>query len=440
MTETAGSVAVIGAGPAGLAAAWRLSESGPVVVYEARDRVGGLLGTETVAGRTADGVAQLLSDGYTRTLELLGAMGLGGRVVEVPGRDAVWRNGRPHALRYGSAMSMAASGALPMRLKLRLGLRYVPFLERHADVLELNDPAVAVEAGLDDESIAEWGRRELGEDFVERMAYPLLATYYGVAPEETSAALFHSLAAAGLHVSVLGVRGGFGPLMEAVAGALADRGVELRLGAAVDALEIGPSGVTVRWSGGRAGHAGAVVAVPAAAAAALLPTVSWLGGLRTRSTATLVLAMDRPLETGWFGLSVPRREPPGREIAAVCVQSEKGTGLGGAGDALVVIPAPAVAAEWAADDPAAVLARALPGLERLLPGAGDRIIEARLIRHHDAVVPAPGHFARVRAGAGEAPAGVALAGDYLVAPTVEGAVRSGLVAADRVADRLPGGG
>ena len=83
------------------------------------------------------------------------------------------------------------TGALPSRLKLKLGLRYVPFLERHAE-LTMHDPAAA--AALDGESIAEWGRRELGDDFVELLVYPLLASHYGVTPEETSAAFFHGLA------------------------------------------------------------------------------------------------------------------------------------------------------------------------------------------------------------------------------------------------------
>lgn len=433
---------MIGAGPAGLAAAWQLvSEGRAVRVYEARDRAGGRLRTEEVADSTADAVVQLLSDGSTRTREVLAGMGLSDRLVEVPGRDAVWRGGRPHGLRYGSATSMAASGALPTGLKLRLGLRYLPFLERHAAALDLGAPVLAAEAGLDGESIGSWGRRELGEDFVELMAYPLLASYYGVTPEETSAAFFHALARAGLHVSILGVRGGVGPLAEAMGRALTARGVELRLGAFVDGLEAGPSGVRLRVVGEAVDHDAAVVAVPAPAAARLVPEAAWLTDVTTRSTATLVLSVDGSLDTGWFGLMIPRREPPGDVLAAVCVQSAKQTGLGADGgvESVVVIPAPAVGAEWAEAAPAAVLDTALPRLEQLLPGIADRVRGSRLVRLVDEVfVPAPGHFDRLRSlGRAPIPSRVALAGDYLVAPTVEGAVRSGLAAARRLS-RAPG--
>lgn len=430
------SVAVIGAGPAGLAAAWWLAEAGERVrIYESRPRVGGRLRTEEVAGAAADAVVQLLSGGFSATWELLSAMGLADRLVEVPGRDAVWRGGRPRAVRYGSAVSMAASGAIPTGLKLKLGLRYVPFLDRHAGVLDLNAPKAAVSAGLDAESIASWGRRELGGDFVEYMAYPLLASYYGVTPEETSAAFFHALARAGLHVSVFGVRGGAGRLAAAMAGGLTARGVEIRAGAAVTALEPGPSGVAVHTAGGEERHAGAVVAVPAPAAARLLPGIPWLADVSTRSTATLVLAVDGPLATDWFGLSIPRREAPGDVLAAVCIQSAKETALGGEGrEAVVVIPAPSAGERWAGAGPGAVLAEAGPAIEAVLPGLMARVVEARLVRLEDQVfIPAPGHFQRLAALDPDwPPAGVAVAGDYLVAPTVEGAIRSGLAAGSRI--------
>ncbi len=437
MTSTGGTVAVIGGGPAGMAAAWRLSAMGRHVrVYEAGPVPGGKLRTERVAGRGADVAVQLLSEGYDRTLALLREMGLGDRVVRSPGRDALWRGGRAHPLRYGSVPSMVASGALPTRLKLRMGMRYVPYLERHSGSLDLNAPVRGAEAGLDGESIAAWGREHLGEDFVEWLAYPLLAAYYGLTPEETGAGLFHALARSGMGVEVLGARGGFGALAAEMAAALERGGVELRTDAPVRALEASPGGVRVVLDGESVEHAAAILAVPPAAALALAPSVELLEGITVRSTASLVLATRTPVATGWFGLSVPRTEPAGAVLAAVCVQEEKGTEVvGPAGGSLVLVPAPAAGERWAGSAPEAALEEGLAALREVMPAAAADVEEARLVRLPDAVwVPAPGHFLRAAAFRQESlPPWLTLAGDYLVAPTVEGAVRSGLAAADRVA-------
>jgi protoporphyrinogen/coproporphyrinogen III oxidase len=429
-------IGVIGAGLSGLAAAWWLTGRGhPVRVYEARE-VGGRLRTETVAGGGADVAVQLLSEAYTELIGLARGIGAGELLVPVPGRDALWRHGRAHLLRYGSVASMAASGALPARLKLRMGMKYLPFLERHADVLDLNDPARATAAGLDGETIADWGRRELGDEFVELMAYPLLAAYYGITPEETGAGVFHALARAGMRVKLLGIRGGVGALGAAMAKWLRGCGADVCEGSRVEAIEPSVSGVRVRLTGGEVEHDSVVVAVPAIEAARLVPSVGWLSTVRSRSMATLVLATDGPIRPGWFGLSIPRGDAVGSEVAAVCAQEEKSTGVTGPGEtgALVVVPTPSTGEWWSEAEPARVVESAMPTLEAVLPGIRARILEARVVRLPEATfVPGPGHFDQARRLESlTLPPHVALAGDYLVAPTVEGAVRSGVRAARRV--------
>jgi protoporphyrinogen/coproporphyrinogen III oxidase len=315
-------------------------------------------------------------------------------------------------------------------------MKYLPFLERHADVLDLNDPARATAAGLDGETIADWGRRELGDEFVELMAYPLLAAYYGITPEETGAGVFHALARAGMRVKLLGIRGGVGALGAAMAKWLRGCGADVREGSRVEAIEPSVSGVRVRLTGGEVEHDSVVVAVPAIEAARLVPSVGWLSTVRSRSMATLVLATDGPIRPGWFGLSIPRGDAAGSEVAAVCAQEEKNTGVTGPGEtgALVVVPTPSTGEWWSEAEPARVVESAMPTLETVLPGIRARILEARLVRLPEATfVPGPGHFDQARRLESlTLPPRVALAGDYLVAPTVEGAVRSGVRAARRV--------
>ena len=84
--------------------------------------------------------------------------------------------------------------------------------------------------------------------------------------------------------------------------------------------------------------------------------------------------------------------------------------------------------------PDAVLNEVLPSIEEVLPEIRGRITRARLpLRMR--VSSLPGYLIIRGLPRRLLPSRLALAGDYLVAPTVEGAVRSGLAAARRLLGR-----
>lgn len=431
-------VGVVGSGPAGLAAAWALAAAGVrVTLYDRRPEPGGLLRTVELEGARADVAVQLLGGHYVETIALARSTGAGALLVRAPGRDALWRGGRAHTLTYGSVTSMATSSALPTGLKLRLAARYIPFLQRHAALLDANAPAAAAE--LDDESIATWGRRELGDDFIELLVYPQLAAYYATTPERTSAPFYHALARVGLDVSLYSVRGGMAALAQAVMHALQARAATFFGGVDVRAVRVGPSGVEVMWDEGGAFHEAVVVAVPARSAVAIVPLDgpirAWFEGIRHLPAAAVALVVDGPISADYFGLSVPRVEPPGKALAALCIQGRKAAGLDGENKRVVVAyPSPAIMPRILDAAPEAVLNEVLPPIEEVLPEIRGRIARARVYRFPDAGVEFyPGYLRHLTAfDADWLPSRLALAGDYLVAPTVEGAVRSGLAAARRL--------
>jgi oxygen-dependent protoporphyrinogen oxidase len=437
-------IAVIGGGPAGVCAALQLVRAGAcVVLFEAGPRIGGRTRTELVDGYAIDTATQLFGTLYRRVDMMLREVGARDLLVQAPGRDALWRKGRAHEVVYGSPTSMLASGALPTMLKLRLGAQYLPFLQSRGSALDLDALERAADAGLDAESATAWGERELGRDFVDLLVHPLLSTLYGSEAHETSAGFYHALSKQGLTLQVQAMRGGAGGFCDAVWLAVQQGGGELRAGTRVRSVARADAGVELSGDGWTERFDAAVVAVPAPAARALvgdaLPAAAeWLARVQVRPTATVALLLDRPVPGRFFGLSFPRGET--RVVAAACAEENKGAGVVPEGRGLLVVfPTPAAGTALAGASPDDALRQVLPELSHALPGIGRTIRDVRVYPwEHGWTVFYPGYLAHLRAardGALESGAPIALAGDYLYAPNVEGAVAAGLGAAERVLRR-----
>jgi protoporphyrinogen/coproporphyrinogen III oxidase len=439
------NAAVIGGGFAGLAAAWELVTRGAdVTLYESSSHAGGRVRSDVLEEHVLDASVQLFVSSFHTLFALLRAAGAADRLVRAPGRDAVRRNGRIHTVTYGSITSMLASGTLSARLKLKLGAKYLPYLARHARGLDVNSVATTGGAALDVESAAAFGRRELGDEFVDVLAHPLLAAYYGTPASEASAALLHGLAVAGMDVEVYAARNGVGELAQRVIDALVARGAKILFDARVDAVTATDTSTSVQLEDGTATHDVTVVAVPATEARRLLvgetALDTWLSHVIVRPAVTLGLALERPLPVDYFGLSFPQGDPLARDVAAVCVQRNKRTGrtrIEPSGDALVVMPSPAAAQRLAGVAASNVVAALLPPLEQVYPGITSRVVRARTYRFEAGYTVFYAGYVQRLAGfeADSTPARLALAGDYLQAPTVEGAARSGVAAARRLLHR-----
>ena len=431
-------VAVVGGGAAGLSAAVKLVELGATVtLFEQHQTLGGRARSESIDGCVVDTGAQLFGSGFDALFDFATRVGARDSLVRSPGRDAVWRGGRIHHITYGNVASMVTSTALPASLKLKLATRYVPFLLRHAGDLDASDPLARGGDMLEGESVAEWGMRELGRDFVELLAYPLLGAYYGGTPEATSVVLYHALARAGLDVTVHAVRGGTGALFEKASQALRHRGADIRLGTAVSRVEAERETVSIDGEQ----FDGAVIAMPPRAAQSIFDvdhaTRVWLEGVRYVPSAVLALVLNQRIRASYFGLSIPRGEP-GSDLVAVCLQQQKTDGLVPVEKSLLIcMGAPDVNDELITA-PEVAVTRMIESVEQILPGTRSMVTRAKLYRHVDGYpLIYPGYLKHLRRFPLTAQTKrVMLAGDYLVAPTVEGAIRSGARSAQQLYDQL----
>jgi len=182
-----GSVAVIGGGISGLAAAHRLIELAAaaqapirVALFEAGPRLGGVIHTE----RFGDSLVELGADSFITNkpwaIDLCRRVGLEDRLISTDPkyrRAFVLHNGRPAPVPDGFLLMAPAkvwpvvtSRILSPLGKLRMGFDY--FIPRRTDVA--------------DESVASFVRRRLGREALDRLVQPLVAGIYTSDPERLS--------------------------------------------------------------------------------------------------------------------------------------------------------------------------------------------------------------------------------------------------------------
>jgi oxygen-dependent protoporphyrinogen oxidase len=319
-----GSVGVVGAGPAGLAAAHRLTSLGhTVTVYEASGRAGGSVRTEHQDGFLAEHGPNSMQAPSGAVAQLLRDLGLEARRVDASRaarKRYVVRDGRPKALPL-SPPTFLTSSFFSVKAKLTL----------------LTEP-LASPAPAGDESIAGFVRRRFGQEFLDYAAAPFVSGIYAGDPEALS--IRHALprvhALEREHGSVLkgaikaslragrpGRRGGSGlmsfrdGMAELTDGMATCLGTRIRVGAGVTRVRRNGRGWAVAAPDGAVPHEAMVLAAPAHALAALRlealhgDRLTDLAAIPHPPVATLALGFRRgdvehPLDG--FGMLVPAVE------------------------------------------------------------------------------------------------------------------------------------
>lgn len=310
---------VVGAGPAGLLAALGAARSGhEVVVVEAQARVGGMAASIEVAGQRVDlGSHRLhpaIDAGHLALLrELLGAdlqvrprhgrIDLAGRWLAFPLRPSDFVRRLPPSFAFGAARDAVLS----------------PFRRPRADTF-----AEVVRAGL-------------GPTVASTFYEPYVTKLWGVPPDQLSGELARRRVSASSASDVLArllprrraVAGapdkstflypaaGFGAISEALADAAVAAGAELRLGAAVDGLDLGGESVGVHLADGSridAGRVWSTAPLPALARwahpEAPAEVLAAGAGIEHRGLVLVYLVVDRPQWTEFDAHYFPAADNP----------------------------------------------------------------------------------------------------------------------------------
>ena len=250
-------VVVLGAGPAGVAAAYFAARAGRRVVLLERSAVpGGLAGSFEVGGMRVDHGSHRLHPATDPAILATLRDLLGDELEERP------RNGR-----------------------IRLANRWIGFPLRAGDLVRRLPPGFAAAAAFDalaaplrrsrqdsvgSDTFASVLRAGLGPTMCSRFYFPYARKIWGVDPAELSGEQARRRVSADsparlLHRVLRGARegkstffyprGGFGRISEVLAGAAAAAGAELRYGETVTGLDLAGDGVRVRTTSGLAVHA-----------------------------------------------------------------------------------------------------------------------------------------------------------------------------------------
>jgi protoporphyrinogen/coproporphyrinogen III oxidase len=430
--DTDADVIVVGAGLAGLSAATRLQEAGRVpVVLEAAPHVGGRQHSVEVAGCSVEEGALFFGRNYPILWRHLETSGLDRELVPfdraapplpLPGalprkpslllRSGVSRRDGVRALFFLASL-------LPHVREIRESLG-VPYRSRRMQRLDR----------MDAESYL---TPRIGHTLVDLMASPFLESLSFAPARSWSASSALQVLAFALLRELFRVRGGNGR----IAGSLA-ADLDVRLGARVVSLACDAWGARVEAEIGGAAETircrDVVLAVPAPAAAPLLPAPLAEAARRFPYSASIVIAnvvrslrLSLPRATGFGGaeglrgmraISIQQPEPEG---PVLCF----GTLCHPRHDALF-------------DAPDEQLARTQLDLVEEANGEHLEVLGSRVIRWRHAIpISGPGTLAKRREVARllrDVPH-LALAGDWLLSPSQEGALASGLRAAERLLAR-----
>ena len=436
-------IVVVGGGAAGLAALHTLRRAGAdAVCLEASDRPGGRLASVKRDGFILDIGAQFFFRYYDTAFNLCREIGLGGDIARFPFRAAL------PDMRHGGLTPVQVSIRLPdlpvvlrdlisfrgVSLKsLRQFLPILPVLIAKNKKLRFTTPEKTLD--LDGESFSGYVLRKGGSEVLERILQPIATCMTVGEPEDMGAgyglALFWHLIN-GLWTLKNGIGSVTGRLHEMYR----DRIVS---GTPVKRIVLEKGAVKGVETGAGLIDADAVIcAVSATQALLIMPDLpdTMAGPLRTarysRCCHVILGIEERVFPRGWYAVALPRRT--GSVLAGFTDSSVKSPFYAPRGAGLVhCFTFGRHSRELNAMSDRDVIKAVVSEVRNFIPAMPDRHIFSEIYRFDEAVCLSPPGMLKamddLRKKNYRDVRGLALAGEYMYMPSVNGAMQSGIDAA-----------
>ncbi len=438
-------IVIIGAGVSGLAALHTLRKAGvDAICLEATNKAGGRVATVRRDGFIMDAGAQFFFRYYDTCFGLCRELGLGDDIVRFPFRAAL--PDMAHGNRLTPILASIRPTDIPRVLCDLLRFRgvslrsiwellpLVPTLAARNRSFRFIRPEETLD--LDNESLAEYTIRKGGVEALERILQPVASCMTLGEPEELGAG--YGLGLFWYMINGLWtLRNGIGSLSERLHEKYRDH---IRCSTAVSGVVIEKGKVKgVETAAGFMDADAVICATTATKALEIIPGLppAMAGPLRTATYSKcchVMFALEkRLLPEGWYAVALPRR-----------------TGSPMAGFADSSIKSPRYAPEWGGmvncftyGSHAAEMNR-MPDekvirlisddIKRFVPSMPAKPLFTKIYRYDEAVCTAGAGMVtamhHMKARHYRDVAGLALAGEYLYMPSVDGAIRSGIDAAE----------
>jgi oxygen-dependent protoporphyrinogen oxidase len=426
-------VAVIGAGPGGLGAAYRLTEAGHRVhVFDDRDYPGGKMRTTRRDGFLIDEGPQIMPSGYDNVLGIARDSGMGAEILDA-GSTFGYRG--PDKLHFIDTNHMLRSGLkfdlLSMRGKLALA-RLILDTVRTRGKFNFEDLSSAAE--FDFEDAATYALRRSNAEVLEFVADPTIRALVGVPAAEVSAVEFRFGFGKFMGSKYKIFRDGMGSYAHHLA-----ENFDMHLESTVTAVEETGERVTVHWvdAAGTEQHEtfdGCVISTDGKTTRRIHrglddKRAEFLDGLRYTTHVNVIAALSHaPKDNPAFWINIPASVAPG--LIVMTLEHNKHPNRAPAGKGLLHVDC---TAEWAVElagkDDSVVVKEVMEAADAILPGVSSDLEFASVHRWDPMVLRSyPGYYRDLKVfsqACRDLDGRIQISGDYFCQSSINSATAAG---------------